>query len=161
MTEKEMRSLAFQIKRKYAHNRKLINPAKLYLSNYEQICDYLDKGHMQWDMQFIQNEIILQYKNIIYLSPDAKECLTTIDTEYTYVIGGLVDKNHFKNMTLNYSQENNLRSYKLPIKENVKIFGSPILTVNQVYEILVDFNITNDWKYAIEKNIPKRKLLQD
>lgn len=158
MTEKELKSLAHQIKFLYSINKKSVFPVNLCLSNYFYIKKYLNIWHEKWDMSFYTDEIKNNYENIIYLSADAEEVLTDVDKDKIYVIGGLIDRNRHKGLVYNYCKTKNIRCVKLPIKEFVDINSSTVLTTNQVFEILHDYFIFNDWKKAFEENIPKRKI---
>lgn len=50
-----------------------------------------------------------------------------------------------------------IRSAKLPIQQHVKLAGAQILTVNQVFAILLDFMHEGSWASAFAKTIPERK----
>lgn len=161
MTEKELKSLAFQIKHIYAYNRRTVYPKNIYISNYLQIQDYLDKGHIKWDVNFLDTSVVENHKNIVFLSPDAPDVLESVDSDKIYVIGGLVDRNHKKGIVYSYCMEHNIQSYRLPLKENVNLCASPVLTVNQVFELLSIFAVSKNWKEAIEACIPQRKLVKE
>jgi len=97
---------------------------------------------------------------IIYLSPDSKNVLQNIDHDKVYVIGGLVDSCVKKNLSLDYSNGNCLNSARLPIAENCeKLYNGTykqILTINQVFEILLKYYESKNWPVAINAALPKR-----
>lgn len=69
----------------------------------------------------------------VYLTADADEELQTLDTDTVYIVGGIVDRNRYKGLTLARSRERGVRTAKLPISSKLgrKLEGSKILTVNQ------------------------------
>ena len=50
-----------------------------------------------------------------------------------------------------------IRSAKLPIQQHMKLAGAQILTVNQVFAILLDYMHEGSWGSAFAKAIPERK----
>ena len=76
---------------------------------------------------------------MVYLSADAEETLTELKDDEVYVIGGIVDRNRYKYLTLNKAKELGYRCAKwkkerrvrtrLPL-ELVRFHGSRVLTVN-------------------------------
>lgn len=66
-----------------------------------------------------------------------------------------------KNVTINKTKALNVRAYKLPIHQTLEIKTCPVLTVNQVFEILKKWNKTKDWKLSLDNCIPERKKLQN
>ena len=68
---------------------------------------------------------------MVYLSADAEETLTELKDDEVYVIGGIVDRNRYKYLTLNkakWKKECRVRT-RLPL-ELVRFHGSRVLTVN-------------------------------
>lgn len=153
MTERELKSLGYQLKIIYSDNRKHTQPANLIINNYNYIKNCMIDSHTSWQFE----KDTLDIENAIYLSGDAEETLNVLENK-TYVIGGLVDKNRHKNHVYNYCKANNIKCYKLPIKEYMVLNSSTILTTNQVYKILLDYNVTKDWLTAFKQNIPHRKI---
>jgi tRNA (guanine9-N1)-methyltransferase len=96
-------------------------------------------------------------KQLVYLTADAEETLESLDPAEVYIIGGIVDRNRLKGITYEKAKKQGIRAAKLPIRENVSLSSSQVLTVNHVFEILVTFPQLQDWKMTFEKLIPKRK----
>lgn len=71
---------------------------------------------------------------VVYLSADADQELETLHPDTLYVVGGIVDRNRYKGLTLKRSSERGVKAAKLPIASKLgrKLEGSKILTVNQV-----------------------------
>lgn len=96
---------------------------------------------------------------IIYLTADSPHTLEELNPGHAYVIGGIVDRNRYLNLTYNKAIELGIGHAKLPIREHMKLNTSSVLTVNHVYDILAtQFNL-KDWKKTLEQVIPGRKVL--
>ena len=94
---------------------------------------------------------------VVYLTSDAEETLMDIDPLAAYIIGGIVDRNAHKFATLNKAKEQGIRTAKLPIKEHCELTASAVLTVNQIFAILLKFTETKSWSTAISSVTPSRK----
>ncbi|OSD04443.1 hypothetical protein PYCCODRAFT_1347315, partial [Trametes coccinea BRFM310] len=96
---------------------------------------------------------------VVYLTADADDELTELKEGDTYIIGGIVDHNRYKNLCLNKSKEHNIRSARLPIGTYLsELRTRKVLTVNQTFEILLKWVETRDWEQALYSVIPKRKF---
>ena len=51
-------------------------------------------------------------EKIVYLSADAKETLTELKPDELYIIGGIVDRNRYKNLTFDKASRLNIRTAK-------------------------------------------------
>ncbi|KAM1033681.1 hypothetical protein ACFX13_037961 [Malus domestica] len=86
-----------------------------------------------------------------------------------YIVGGLVDRNRWKGITMKKAEEQGIQTAKLPIANYLNMSSSQLLsvsllqrteillTVNQVIEILLKNMETKDWKEAFFQVIPQRK----
>ncbi|KAF8979949.1 tRNA (guanine(9)-N(1))-methyltransferase [Entomortierella lignicola] len=97
-------------------------------------------------------------KKVVYLSADSPNTITTLEEGTCYVLGGIVDKNRYPGLCQRKAEKLNIETAQLPIGEYVQMSSRRILTVNQVFEILLQFIECNDWKEAFLKVIPQRKL---
>ncbi|KAF7943503.1 hypothetical protein EAE96_011426 [Botrytis aclada] len=95
--------------------------------------------------------------NIVYLSSDSENTLTTLSPYTTYVIGGIVDKNRHKGLCYKRACDAGISTAKLPIGEYMTMQSRTVLTVNHVMEIMIRWLETGDWGKAFLKVIPKRK----
>jgi len=102
-------------------------------------------------------EIIDKKKILIYLTSDAEETIETLDPSHAYIIGGIVDRNKYKGLTHRKALSLGIRTAKLPIKEHMKLQGSHILTINHVFEILLNYATTKSWCSSLDKVLPERK----
>lgn len=96
-------------------------------------------------------------RQIVYLTSDAEETLETLDPNCAYVIGGIVDRNRLKGITYQKACTHKLRAAKLPIKEWFSLAATHVLTVNHVFEIMLNFQATQSWTDAMNAVLPKRK----
>jgi tRNA (guanine9-N1)-methyltransferase len=123
-------------------------------------------------------------ESVIYLTADSDvELLELIEGE-TYIIGGICDHNRYKvsymaprmcslwrmgahlnslqNLCLNKAIKSNIRTARLPIGRFLaSLTTRKVLTVNQVFEILVKWVETRNWEEALYSVIPKRKFVAD
>ncbi|OAV95393.1 hypothetical protein PTTG_05446 [Puccinia triticina 1-1 BBBD Race 1] len=98
-------------------------------------------------------------ENVIYLSADSTNVLTELEPNKVYVIGSIVDHNRHKNLCLDLAGQHRFQHAQLPISEHFsELKTRKVLTVNQVFEILVNYLEDKDWKKAFERVIPARKL---
>ncbi|RPD67375.1 hypothetical protein L226DRAFT_529722 [Lentinus tigrinus ALCF2SS1-7] len=98
-------------------------------------------------------------ETVVYLTADSEEELTELKEGETYIIGGIVDHNRYKNLCLNKSQEHNIRSARLPIGTYLaEMRTRKVLTVNQTFEILLKWVETRSWEQALYAVMPKRKF---
>ena len=98
MNEKELRSLATQLKLCYGAVKKMPEPFQLLFCNpSEQLEHSLDRfGASHWHVQWRRNgHSVAEHfpaDQLVYLSPDSPHVLDNIDPEKVYVIGDIVDK---------------------------------------------------------------------
>ncbi|KAF9948257.1 tRNA (guanine(9)-N(1))-methyltransferase, partial [Modicella reniformis] len=97
-------------------------------------------------------------KKVIYLSADSPNTITQLEVETCYVLGGIVDKNRYPNLCQGRAEKLCIETAQLPIGEYIQMSSRRVLTVNQVFEILLQFIECSDWKEAFLKVIPQRKL---
>lgn len=99
-------------------------------------------------------------QSIVYLTADSEEELTELRPNETYIIGGIVDRNRYKNLCLGKAKESDIRTAALPIGRYLENLPTrKVLTVNQVFEIMLKWVETRDWETSLYAVIPKRKFL--
>lgn len=106
------------------------------------------------------SEPICSLDKVVYLTADTETTLDTIKEGEVYVIGGLVDRNRYKNICAEKARRFGLRTARLPIGAD-RLKSSTVMTVNQVVNILLAFNQTGSWEEALDAHLPKRKMRQD
>ncbi|KAF2429656.1 hypothetical protein EJ08DRAFT_650308 [Tothia fuscella] len=98
-----------------------------------------------------------QEGEIIYLSAESDNTLTTLKPYSTYIIGGLVDRNRHKGICFKSANDKGIKTAKLPIGEFLQMNSRYVLTTNHVNEIMLKWLECGDWGEAFMKVIPKRK----
>ncbi|KAL3871517.1 hypothetical protein ACJMK2_039511 [Sinanodonta woodiana] len=169
MSDKEKGKLAQQIGRIYGSNRKSEAPAHIYLTSLKKEgqlykhCVSKNEGFQNYLIEITDSSYIDLFKpdEIVYLSPDSTNILTEVSHDHVYVIGGLVDESVTKNITQSQADAQGIRTARLPIEEYMEKTDngtfSKILAVNQVFDVLITYKATNDWRKALGAGIPKRK----
>ncbi|CAI0440272.1 unnamed protein product [Linum tenue] len=164
MTTSEIHSLVQQIMYCYAVNGKCETPGHLWLTGCQGEMETQLRTLPGFDKWIIEKEARSyieafegQKENLVYLTADAETVLDELDASKVYIVGGLVDRNRFKGITLKKAEEQGIQTAKLPIGNFLKMSSSQVLTVNQVMEILLKYLETRDWKEAFFQVIPQRK----
>ncbi|BAT87580.1 uncharacterized protein HKW66_Vig0070310 [Vigna angularis] len=167
MNPNEIHSLVQQVMYCYAVNGRCASPAHLWLTGCDGEMDSALKRIPGFDKWIIEKEnrsyieaLCDRKEDLVYLTADSEIVLEELDLKKFYIIGGLVDRNRWKGITLKKAQEQGIQTAKLPIGNFMKMSSSQVLTVNQVVEILLKFLETKDWKTSFFAVIPQRKRCQ-
>lgn len=170
MKEGEVISLSQQIIRCYAQNKRAVKPVDLEIYGLEgellkRFEGPIRNQHLTWQaskpkrISFHNEAYGLENKeNLVYLSSDSDNVIESLEPGKHYIIGGIVDKGRYKNLCNDKAKNQGLVTGRLPIEEYIKISGRKVLTCNHVFEILLKFLETKDWKTAFEQVLPVRKL---
>ncbi|KAJ3907022.1 guanine-1-methyltransferase-domain-containing protein [Lentinula edodes] len=189
MSEKEINSLCSQLAYTYSANRNASYPFTLLCTSLngrtrdrlEAINDgaYKRWTHTEWwensydclwsspgassstrEASLTQADLDVQKQNIVYLTADSGEEIEELKPGETYIIGALVDRNRYKNLTFDKANKESIRHARLPIGKYISSLPTrKVLTVNQVFEIMLKWVETRDWEEAFNCIIPKRKFL--
>ncbi|KAG8494358.1 hypothetical protein CXB51_012107 [Gossypium anomalum] len=164
MTHSEIHSLVQQIMYCYAVNGRCSSPAHLWLTGCEgemetqlQRLPGFDKWIIEKEKQSYIKAFSDRKDDLVYLTADSETVLHELDPTKVYIVGGLVDRNRWKGITMKKAEEQGIHTAKLPIGAYMKMSSSQVLTVNQVIEILLKFLETKDWKDSFFQVIPRRK----
>ncbi|RWS00552.1 tRNA methyltransferase 10 A-like protein [Dinothrombium tinctorium] len=172
MNDRELAKLMKQLQRCYAINRRFSEPCQFYLTSFsgrvKQCLSEKQPGFESWDIHSNENHFLDVFRdrkhNVIFLSsdspnvlPDAHELRNCRDNSI-FIIGGLVDHNFHKGLTLKRAQEAGLKHARLPIDKYVKIYMTKVLAVNHVFEIMLLASTGVDWEEAFKRVIPQRKF---
>ena len=161
--ERPLVSLAQQVLFCYGANNRSSRPCEMFLTGVgPRLMAQLSKsGVTQWhDVHCRHDEYstpTFEGRPLVYLTADAEETLEDLDTNVAYIIGGIVDRNAHKGVTLRKAQEQGVRAAKLPIREHCEMSSSCVLTVNQIFSILLRYGETRSWRSAVAEVIPHRK----
>ena len=167
MNDRDIHKLLKQIQRTYSMNRRARHPVQLFLTSFggrsKTILEEIKCNYGNWDIHVKTEPYsdVFKQEDVVYLTSDSPNVLSEIDESKAYIIGGLVDHNHHKGLCYELAVQRGFAHAQLPITEFVKLKSRKVITVNQVFEILLQFTETNDWKEAFYKVIPARKREED
>lgn len=166
MNEKELKSFCSQLMRCYALNRRFSYRFKLAVSDSSQerlnTIRFYMRDFDKWNLDVIDSlSEEANTSKVVYLTADSPNVLEHLEEDCAYVIGGLVDHNRFKSICYDKASKLNIATARLPILENINLQGSRVLTIVNVFEVLLQYLQSTDWKKALELSIPKRKLKQE
>lgn len=117
-------------------------------------------GCKSWHVKFHEKcigDAFVDKGQLVYLTADSDIEITTLEPGKGYVIGGIVDRNRHKRLCLDKAERLGLKTARLPLSDHVKVLGSKALTVNQVVELLLQYNSLQDWGKAVAAVLPARK----
>jgi hypothetical protein len=185
-TQSTLNSLTQQIMFCHGLNRKHSHPAPVYLTGVGPLVthnlskvkfqnwagvsitsgSYIEHPHFdtqtQTETEMASNTASSSSSHtheLVYLTSDAPEILSTLSPHCAYIIGGIVDRNMHKGATYKKAISQKVRTARLPIKENFSLAATHVLTVNHVFHILLNYAKYQDWKKAISEVLPARKQL--
>lgn len=167
MAPNEIHSLVQQIMYCYAVNGRCCKPGHLWLTGCEEEMETPLKRLPGFDKWIIEKETLSYIEafkdrkdDLVYLTADSENVLEELDVSKIYIVGGLVDRNRWKGITMKKAEDQGIQTAKLPIGNYLKMSSSQVLTVNQVIEIMLKFLETKDWKSSFFEVIPQRKICE-
>jgi tRNA (guanine9-N1)-methyltransferase len=120
----------------YAVNGRCESPAHLWLAGCEGEMDNQLKKMPGFDKWIIEKENksyieVLQDRkdDLVYLTADSETVLEELDLNKIYIIGGLVDRNRYKGITMEKAQNQGIQTAKLPIGNFMKMSSSQVLFI--------------------------------
>jgi tRNA (guanine9-N1)-methyltransferase len=75
-------------------------------------------------------------EQLVYLTADSSNEITDLDPKDVYIIGGIVDRNRHKELTIKKAIDQGIRHARLPISDYLSLNTSCVLTVNHVFDIM-------------------------
>lgn len=94
---------------------------------------------------------------VVYLTSDSPNTLSSLSPYSTYIIGGIVDKNRHKGICYKKAMDRGVSTAKLPIGDYLQMSTRAVLATNHVVEIMLRWLECGDWGEAFMKVMPKRK----
>ncbi|CAE1178576.1 TRMT10 [Acanthosepion pharaonis] len=154
MSEKDVMKLVKQLQSCYSVNRRVENPLQFYVCGISgQTKERLDNigDCKNWDVYFTAEKYTEKFEKaqLVYLSSESENILTELENDKVYIIGGLVDHNSYKGLCHRLAVENDIAHAQLPISEYVQMKSRKVLTVNHVFEILLRYTESKDWKQSL------------
>ena len=164
MTDRDIHKLLKQIQRTYSINRRADRPIQLYLTSFggrsKTILDEIHCKYTSWDVHIKEESYgdVFSQEDVVYLTSDSPNVLSEVDESKAYIIGGLVDHNHHKGLCFRLAVERGIAHARLPISECLKLKSRTVITVNHVFEIMLLYSQTKDWKESLVQVLPARKM---
>ncbi|KAG9294800.1 hypothetical protein G9A89_008492 [Geosiphon pyriformis] len=165
MNEKEISQLSSQLTRCYSFNNKSSNPVGLHFTSFggrlqERFENRLQEYHNWKDVVFHNNSYLDNFfkEDLVYLTADEEAVLEELDETKVYIIGGVVDRNRHKHLCYHKAKLEGIATAKLPISQYINLTTRHVLTVNHVFEILLNWLETKDWRETLMNVIPPRKF---
>ena len=117
----------------YAVNGRCPVPAHLWLTGCQgemetqlQRLPGFDKWIIEKEKQSYIQAFSERKDNLVYLTADSETVLHEFDPSEVYIVGGLVDRNRWKGITMKKAEEQGIRTAKLPIGTYMKMSSSQV-----------------------------------
>uniref|UniRef100_A0A224Z3Q4 tRNA (guanine(9)-N(1))-methyltransferase n=1 Tax=Rhipicephalus zambeziensis TaxID=60191 RepID=A0A224Z3Q4_9ACAR len=116
-------------------------------------------GFDRWDVHASDDNHISCFgkENVVYLSSESENELHELEEDKAYVIGGLVDHNRNKGLCHRLATEQGVEHARLPIDNCLVMKTRQVLTIDQVFAILLNKTQGMSWTDALLAAIPQRK----
>ena len=172
MSSKEINSLANQLRHCYGANKRSKNSVFYTVSSLSgetlQLLSKVNGFPESWRMRAFRSsqesvvDIFPDKSKLIYLTSDSEHTINHLENDKVYIIGGIVDRNRLKRVTIEKAEKLGIQTARLPIDEYLRLFSTKVLTTNHVFEILLKYRqFDNNWKRAMLDVLPTRKDLKE
>uniref|UniRef100_A0A182N0I0 tRNA (guanine(9)-N(1))-methyltransferase n=1 Tax=Anopheles dirus TaxID=7168 RepID=A0A182N0I0_9DIPT len=164
MIDKDVAKCVKQLLRIYTLNRRSERPVPLHFVGIAPdgaVTRHLARndGYRHWDVRFSADHFMQLFEpaRLCYLTSESDQVLERLEPGCVYVIGGLVDHNQHKGYCYGLAQKHGIRHARLPLAEHLVIKTRTILTINQVFEILLSVHQGKEWQQTLLDVLPARK----
>ncbi|KAJ2710589.1 tRNA (guanine(9)-N(1))-methyltransferase, partial [Coemansia spiralis] len=145
MADKEIKSICSQIRRCYSANRQATRPVDLHVTKLHDQCrERLENAanYDKWSAQHMafrdaEYPDLFDKQSLVYLTADSPNEMDSLDPSKVYIIGGIVDKNRYPRLTLDKAEQQGIAHARLPIGQHVRMASRKVVTVNQIFEMLI------------------------
>ena len=175
MTGKELKSMGKQVLFSYSALRKAtVSPLGLVLTGLGEVPKLeavlkRNSGYLSWAVGREKEAFKDVFKDgveegrtrLVYLTADSPNVLDAVEDGVCYIIGGLVDRNRHRNITLDRARVLGVSTARLPLDEaHVKMNGNKHLTVVAVVEALQAKydNPERPWSEIFVDSIAERRI---
>lgn len=166
MNPKELQYAVSQLLESEGWNRRDVDPFHIYFCNLKPESPFLreliKRYGEKWNKLFLtateKSHVDLFPKdNIIYLTADSPNIMTSFRHDKIYIVGSFVDKNIHPGASLAKAKRLKLATECFPLDKYLHWdTGTKNLTIDQVTRILLCLKNTGSWEEAL-KFVPKRK----
>lgn len=170
MREREINSLASQLRYCYATNKKAKHPLKTTitslggktLENLQNVSGFDNWVHRAFHhTEKSVEEAFPDKSKLVYLTSDSENVLEDLEDDKVYIIGGIVDRNRLKRAAIGRAETLEIATAKLPISDYLDMVTTKVLTTNHVFDLLLKYReVGKDWKRAFLDVLPNRKDLK-
>uniref|UniRef100_A0A1D1ZQL9 tRNA (guanine(9)-N(1))-methyltransferase n=1 Tax=Auxenochlorella protothecoides TaxID=3075 RepID=A0A1D1ZQL9_AUXPR len=165
MTDAELKSLCQQLAYCYSANARSSKPMHLIFTGVQgRMKECINKqcsGFDNWIATKSEATYLVHFKEeteqLVYLTADSENEIQELDPSKIYIVGGIVDRNRYKNLCAGKAEEEGIATAKLPIGDYVALSSSSVMCTNHVVEIMIRQQELGDWRAAFEAVIPTRK----
>ncbi|KXZ44831.1 hypothetical protein GPECTOR_61g784 [Gonium pectorale] len=167
MMDNDVRHLVQQLSFSYAANKSVSRPCHMLLTSFKggiaatanRMISGMDKWYVtrteaHYSELFASPE---ERSSLVYLTADAEEELGELDERKVYIVGGLVDHNRYKGLCQESARAAGIATARLPISRHIQLASRAVLTVNHVFQILVEYFNRRDWAAVLDAVLPMRK----
>ena len=172
MSDNDIKSLCKQLMTCYSENKKANIAHRIFVCGVgSRLQAKIDcyQGMQNWIGTTFTETRPSDYfdcSRLTYLSADSPNVLSSQlpSRNQVFVIGGLVDHNRVRHASLDRATSYNISTAKFPLSEALGFGVNSLLTVNQVFEMLVKMQWTqNDdigaWRDVFMSVLPRRKIV--
>ncbi|XP_006868714.1 PREDICTED: mitochondrial ribonuclease P protein 1-like [Chrysochloris asiatica] len=166
MKPKELQNTVSQLLESEGYNRRNVDPFHIYFCNLKTDGDYhrelVKRYRERWDKLLLTSTEkshvdIFPKDNIVYLTADSPNVMTTFKHDKIYIIGSFVDKSMQPGTSLANAKRLKLATECLPLDKYLQWeTGNKNLTLDQMMRILLCLKNTGSWEEAL-KFVPRRK----
>ena len=139
----------------------LIKTGSLY-NQLSQRCGFSD-----WNLSTSESDLpttLSGKKRVVYLTGDSDCVLETLEKGTSYVVGGIIDRNRCKGLTLKKANTLGYSHARLPLDswiQDNKLQGiCKTLTTNHVVSILTLFAKCDSWEQSFAAVLPMRRVVE-
>jgi len=164
MSEGDLRKMAKQFQMCYSRNRRSKRRLQFYFTSFNSrsskvLLNSTEKGCLNWDVTFKEEDYleVFDKERVVYLTSDSPNVLETLEDNMVYMIGGLIDHNHQKGLCYRLATEKSVATARLPIDQFINMKTRKVLTINQVFTIMLLVTEGMSWGDALLSVIPERK----
>eukprot|EP01059_Diplonema_ambulator_P033256 TRINITY_DN6880_c0_g1_i1.p1 TRINITY_DN6880_c0_g1~~TRINITY_DN6880_c0_g1_i1.p1 ORF type:complete len:332 (+),score=113.73 TRINITY_DN6880_c0_g1_i1:31-1026(+) len=169
MEDKCRRSLAQQVALCHSHNRKAGLPCWLTLAGLKESSTAYSvltskQNFENWKITTtpvtVDKHLPADPEKTIYLTGDSPNVLTDLKPGVHYVVGGIVDRNRCKGITLKKATACGFGHARFPLDtylQKKKVDLCKTLTTNHVVEVITHFCVHKDWDAAFDAILPTRR----
>ncbi|KAL2805158.1 tRNA methyltransferase 10-like protein C precursor, partial [Daubentonia madagascariensis] len=166
MKPRDLQNTVSQLLESEGWNRRNVDPFHIYFCNLKIDSPYhrelIKRYGEKWDKLLVtateKSHVDLFSKdNIIYLTADSPNVMTTFKHDKVYIVGSFVDRCMQPGISLAKAKRLKLTTECLPLDKYLQWdIGSKNLTLDQMIRILLCLKNTGSWEEAL-KFVPRRK----